>query len=106
MLVRGAGGAAQAPDHSIQDKKLKQACEDFEAIFLQQLLKSMRKTVVKSGLMDSSGQGEIFRDMLDAEVAKSAAKTHSAGIADLLYKQLSKPVAGADLDSNPRGENR
>ena len=34
------------------DAKLRQACQDFESIFVKQMLDSMRKTVQKTGLTD------------------------------------------------------
>jgi len=40
-----------------RDRKLRKACEDFESVFTYQLLRSMRATINKSGLM-SGGQGE------------------------------------------------
>lgn len=70
------------------DEKLRRACEDFEAVFVHQLLRSMRNTVLKSNLMGSRREEELFQDMMDSEVSKAAAKTRSMGIADLLYRQL------------------
>ena len=78
----GTGGAEQ-------DKKLKKACQDFEAIFTGFMLKSMRKTVTKTDLFGSSKEEEMFQDMMDDEISKSASKNNSMGIADMLYKQLS-----------------
>ena len=40
------------------DKSLLKACQDFEAIFVQQLLKEMRKTVPKDGFIPESNEHE------------------------------------------------
>ncbi|MGE5396354.1 MAG: hypothetical protein ACM3MK_02320, partial [Chitinophagales bacterium] len=37
-----------------EDKKLKETCRDLEAVFLSQLIKAMRATVPKSGLLGNS----------------------------------------------------
>ena len=92
--------AGQPTPTSKEDKKLKQACQDFEAVFMGFMLKGMRKTVQKSELFGSSREEEMFTDMMDDEVCKSASRSKSIGIADLLYKQL----AGANQDT--RNENR
>lgn len=74
------------------DAKLKNACRDFEAMFVNNLLKAMRKTVVKSGLFGDQQEEEMFQEMMDAEVSKSISRTNSVGIADMLYRQLKADV--------------
>lgn len=87
---------------SSEDNKLKQACKDFESIFMGYMLKSMRKTVEKNELMGTSQQEEMFQDMMDDEICKSAAETNSIGIADVMYRQLSNEITR----QNQRGEDR
>ncbi len=69
--------------------KLKKACSDFEAIFIKQMLDSMRKTVNKSGLLDGGMAENIFEDMLYDKYAHKMSETAHFGIKDILYKQLS-----------------
>ena len=69
-------------------KQLKKACKDFESIFMHQMLKEMRKTVNKTGMIHGGQAEEIFSDMLDQERAKSM----SIGIGDMLFLQLSKAI--------------
>ena len=73
-----------------RDDKLYQACQDFEAIFVKEMLKSMKSTVQKSGLLDGGFAEEIYDDMLYDEYAKKMTKTASFGITESLYKQLSR----------------
>ena len=88
-----------------QEAKLRQACQDFEAVFLNHLLKSMRKTVVKSDLFGSSKEEEFFQEMMDYEVSRSIAKRQSMGIADMLYKQLRGDMLRQNDIQEKRGEN-
>ncbi|MCX7788317.1 MAG: rod-binding protein [Spirochaetes bacterium] len=73
-------------------KKLKEACQDFEAIFIKQMLDGMRKTVPRTELLERTLGEEIFEDMLYTEYAKVMSRRGSLGIADLLFKQLSTPT--------------
>lgn len=67
-------------------KALKEACQDFESIFLNMMLKEMRKSVPTS---DDSYAMSTFTEMLDEEIAKDLSKGNGIGIADMMYKQLS-----------------
>lgn len=85
--------AAKAGLDERQQKRLKNACQDFEAMFLANMLKSMRKTVEKTNLFGSDSGEETFQEMMDNEVSKAAAKTSSMGIADLMYRQVTNDLA-------------
>ncbi len=68
--------------------KLKKACSDFESIFMNQMLKEMKKTVNKTGLIHGGQAEDIFSDMLDQERSKDMA----IGLGDILFNQLSKAI--------------
>ncbi|MGV6816596.1 MAG: flagellar assembly peptidoglycan hydrolase FlgJ [Thiotrichales bacterium] len=70
------------------DAASKETAEQFEALFLQIMLKNMRATVGK-GLLDSN-QSEMAMDMYDKQLATTLAKKGSIGIDDLVLKQLGK----------------
>jgi len=72
-----------------KDVKLKKACNDFEAIFVKQLLTTMRKSVPKGGLFGNGFENEMFQSMHDDELAKAIAHGKGIGIADVLYNQIS-----------------
>ena len=81
------------------EEKLKKACEDFEAIFVNMLLKSMKNTVDEGGLTKKSHAREMFESMLDEEMATSIAKGKGIGIAEILYDSLnSDNKKGSQLD--------
>ena len=90
----GPGGAAgvSALERNLQtrnDEKIKQACSDFEAIFIKQMLDAMRKTVDKTSLLGGGMAEEIFEDMIYDEYAKKMSNTGNFGLKDMLYRQLS-----------------
>jgi flagellar protein FlgJ len=73
------------------DRQLREACESFEAYFLQIMLREMRKTSFDpNGVLPKSNAEQIFTDMLDEEIAKSAAKGKGIGLADQLYMQMTR----------------
>ena len=78
-----------SPGTAADSTALKKACADFEAIFIKQMLDSMRKTVDKSDVVERGMAEDIFEDMLYQEYAKAMAQTANLGIADMMYKQLS-----------------
>ncbi|MEN6412101.1 MAG: rod-binding protein [Veillonellales bacterium] len=73
---------------SQDDIKLKHACRDMEAVFLNLLLTEMRKTVPKSSLLGDQSQEELMTSMLDSEMTKNMAQAGGIGLADMLYRQL------------------
>lgn len=67
---------------------LKEVAADFEEIFVNILLKTMRSSVPKSDIMGSSYQKEVFEGMLDEAYAKEIAQTGGLGIADMISDSL------------------
>ena len=73
----------------IEAKKLREACQGFEAMFLSMMYKQMRATVPDNELFGKKSNAlEIFEDMRDTELMNAAAKSGGIGIADMMYKQL------------------
>jgi len=82
--ISSPAGAAPA-QHDRQ--KLKAAAEAFEAVFLRQMISSMRSASLGDGLFDTSASDQ-FRDLSDARTADSMAEKGALGIAELLLKQF------------------
>lgn len=73
------------------DDKLKEACREMEAYFIQYLYKTMKaSTQLGDGIVPKGQHEEIFEDMLIEEQSKEATKAGGIGLADMLYKQLSR----------------
>ncbi len=77
-----------APDQQ-RETQLRKACRDFESIFVNYMMKQMRKTVTKDGLIGSSQAQQLYTSMLDGEVAKNVSQERGMGLAAMLYKQMS-----------------
>ena len=92
MTPRPVNKAADdLPSTKAKDAELKQACKDFESLFLNQLLTAMRKTIPKGGAFedeDGSREREMYESMLDSEMAKSWSQSDGIGLANVLYQQL------------------
>jgi murein DD-endopeptidase MepM/ murein hydrolase activator NlpD len=71
-----------------RDKKLKEACKQFESIFTYEMLKSMRNSIQKCDLFSGGQAEEVYQSMLDQELSKNMAGNGSNSIADLLYQQF------------------
>ncbi len=79
------GRAGVAIDRS---SKLYDQCQEFESIFVNMMLKEMRASVNKSGLIDGGQAEDIFEDMLYDEYAKDMTKSAGFGLADSVYLEL------------------
>lgn len=71
------------------DEKLKETCQEFESMFVNLMLKEMRKTIPESDFMPQSFATQTFEEMYDEEIAKSVSKGKGIGIADAMYRQMS-----------------
>ena len=66
---------------------IKEVAEQFEAMFMQMLLKQMREANLGDGLFDSD-QTRFYQDMMDKEVAFLMSEKRGIGIADSMIRQL------------------
>ena len=66
---------------------LRAAAEQFEAIFIQTLLKQARQSKLADDILGSSA-GDNYTEMLEQERAKSMAQNMNLGIAEALVKQF------------------
>jgi len=80
-----------APKKTDNNKELKKACADFEAMLINSLLKSMRKTMSGETIFGKSAQKDIFESMYDQQIATDIARgSKNIGIKDMLYKTLER----------------
>ena len=71
-----------------KNDKLYELCMELETFLIKNLIKSMRGTVQKSGLIDSGFAGELYEDMLYDEYATAFAKNANFGFAEMAYRDL------------------
>ena len=77
------------PGRSKNHEQLESLSKQFESIFVQQLLKSMRSTVQKTGLFDSHATN-MYESLYDEEMSKLMTKQKGIGLADIIYKDLAR----------------
>ena len=68
---------------------LKQVAKQFEGIFIQMMLKSMRDASMGDENFDSD-QSKLYRDMFDKQIALDMANSKGIGIADSMVRQLGR----------------
>ncbi len=76
--------------HTEDPEKLMEVCQEFESIFLSIILKQARNAQQIGGFEERSYAREILEEMQDEQVARSMAKGQGIGLAQELYKQLSR----------------
>ncbi len=79
--------AELSPSRKQDEGKLKEACQQFESLFLTQMLKEMKKSIPKSE-GEGNKEKDTYEDMMYEEVAKSMASSGGVGMANILYQQM------------------
>ena len=74
-------------DHGSQIK-LEKACSDFEAIFINYMLKSMRTAVSEDGIFENSNERQIIQSMFDENLSMAMAKGGGMGLGKMLLKSF------------------
>jgi flagellar protein FlgJ len=90
--AQGLGGLKQAAKAG-SPEALKTAATQFEAMFINMMMKSMRDATPQDGPMDSQ-QTKTFTAMLDQQTSQNMAK-RGMGLADVLVRQLSSQAVNA-----------
>jgi flagellar protein FlgJ len=85
--VRDMGSLKQSA-RAGSPEALKAASTQFEAMFVNMMMKSMREATPQDGMMDSQ-QSKTFQTMLDQQTSQNIAKK-GIGLADMLVRQLNK----------------
>ncbi|MFA7504069.1 MAG: flagellar assembly peptidoglycan hydrolase FlgJ [Burkholderiaceae bacterium] len=93
-LAVDAGALSRLRQQASADPRqaIREAAAQFEALFMQQMLKSMREAIPRSGLLDGPGQS-TYESMLDSQLAQSVGG-RPGGLADVLVRQLSRHIEG------------
>lgn len=87
-------GLGELKGRAARDEKgaLRETAQQFEAMFLQMMMKSMRESIDKSDLMQSS-HTDTFEAMFDREVSVALSKRNSMGLADMLVQTQERQMA-------------
>lgn len=104
---------------AVADARLRRAARDFEAIFVNQLLRTMRATVPRGGLFPASAGRGLYEGLMDEELARAVSRGRGIGLADLLVRELAtgsrekpssparpRPINSGEGLDRPRGGHR
>ena len=81
-------GQLRAQAKNSPDQALRAAAQQFESVFMNMMLKSMREATPQDGMMDNE-QTKLFTGMLDQQMAQNMS-SRGIGLADMMVKQLSR----------------
>lgn len=76
---------------------IRETAKQFESLFMRELVKSMRSTTDKSGLLDNEGT-DLGNDLLDQQFAVQMSG-QKGGLSDIIARQLAQQ-AGVSLDGD------
>jgi Rod binding domain-containing protein len=71
-----------------QPDPLMQVSKRFEALFVNEMIASMRKTIVRGGLVPESHAEKVYQSMLDFEHASRVAESGQLGLSRMIYDHL------------------
>ena len=92
-------GALKSDAKAQDPAALKEVARQFESLFTQMLLKSMRETNKTFGdSLFGSDQADFYQDMFDSQLAVHLSQGRGLGLADMLVRQL------AGVGQSPRAE--
>jgi flagellar protein FlgJ len=77
-----------------KNSKLYKQCEELETFLIKNILDGMRKTVMKSDLVDEGFAGKMYEDMLYDQYAEKLSKDTNFGLAEDAYLQLTGQQGG------------
>lgn len=77
-----------------QQSAIKEVAKQFESLFMNMMLKSMRDASMGDPIFDSN-QSKMYRDMFDQQLSLSMSKGRGMGLAEVLERQLAHQIPGA-----------
>lgn len=102
-----AGLKRAAKDGPRSPETLRQVAQQFEALFLHMMLKSMREASLGDDVFGSD-QGNFYRDLHDQQLSMLLAKRQGIGLAEVLVRQLGGNLPGGtgELESGALAMDR
>jgi len=87
---------------STPEEGLKQVSRQFEALFMNMVLKSMRQAVPQSGLLDSQNE-KLYLSMFDQQLTQNLSG-RGVGLAEAMLAQLSRSLPSAAQEGGAEAE--
>ena len=103
-LALSPGGMDRLKLQAKNDPKaaVRAAAQQFEALFLDMMLKSMREATPEDGLF-ASQQSKMYSGMLDGQLSQKISSGKGIGLAEMMAKQMERAItpSGVNLPENP-----
>ena len=77
-----------------QSDNIKEVAKQFEAIFVQMMMKSMRDTVEEGGLLNDDSM-RFYQDMMDQQLSIDLSRQDGIGLAKTIERQLSPEMSAS-----------
>ena len=77
-------------DKKLNREKLKKACTEFEALFMSQMLKSMRQTIPQTGFLGKGLGEDVYQGLMDQELSQKLSQSKGLGLGKVIYRQMLK----------------
>ncbi len=81
-------------------ESLRKIAGQFEALFIQMMLKSMRDASIGEGILDND-HSKTYQSLFDKQISMDLSKQQGIGLADMIVQQLSHNPMGVVPDENP-----
>ncbi len=76
-----------------RETELEKACQGFEALWLNSIMKSMRETLPGNSLFPESNESDIFVSLHDQSLTDNLSEgKESIGLKEFLYNQLKEEI--------------
>jgi len=82
-------GRLRGQAHKDSDAATRETAQQFEAMFIQMMMKPMREAAFKSDLVESQSL-ETYQGLYDKELSMQMARRGALGVADMLTAQLAR----------------
>jgi flagellar protein FlgJ len=69
-------------------ESLRQSTREFEALYINEMFKAMRKTIPDGGLIEKGMSEDIYQEMIDMEHARVASEGNGIGLGQAMFEQL------------------
>ena len=91
--------------HLTEKEKVGELSRQFEAVLLRQILKDVRKSVIKSGLTPEAAGSDIYTDMVTNQLAEGMSKSGAFGFARSLEHDLARQIVRHHSGKEDKVEN-
>lgn len=89
VSIAGAPGAARAAADGAVDPRLRETAQEFEAVFLAQVLQTLTAGIGGPGAL-GDGDNDAWSAMLQEEYGRLISRSGGIGVADALLREMLK----------------